>query len=140
MKWLVGKRVIKKDGTPGKLVVVAYSHKSKAGHHYWECKCDCNGEGDGTGHVIVQVSNINSGSVWHCGCEREGKNAFKNVPPARRKANMGLDTEVSGVGVVAGVRPTIPPLINEDVPHVDDNRKIQRRPSAKTRRALAGVK
>jgi hypothetical protein len=48
----------------GSIEVMAYSHKSTSGSHYWLCKCACGNE------KLVQKSNLESGRTKSCGCEK----------------------------------------------------------------------
>ena len=49
----------------GRLVVLDFAGKDKAGHTLLRCKCDCGAE------VIVSRSNLKSGATSSCGCARK---------------------------------------------------------------------
>jgi hypothetical protein len=56
IKELVGQRF-------GRLVVIAFSHKTENGKRtFWKCKCDCGNE------VIVRRDTLTSGDALSCGC------------------------------------------------------------------------
>jgi len=119
----------------GKLTVVRFSHYDKHNKPYWVCKCACGNETH-----IVQGSNIVSGSVWHCGCERRGAGItnLKNTPPKPVVAIRGLSLDdialdkrkIQPAATPAHVAPVPLPA---DVDEVHHNWKLHRRPSKESR-------
>lgn len=78
----------------GLLVVVAFDHRASYGNRYWQCKCDC-----GNPHV-VQVSNLYSGRVRSCGCNKAAAMSKR----LRRHGYSRGDKRKSGYWIWAGMK------------------------------------
>lgn len=124
----------------GKLTVTSFGYRDKHGKLYWYCRCDC-----GTERHPAQGSNLVSGKVWHCGCEKRGAGItnLKNLPPTPVVGLRGLSLDDIALSKKKKSEESRPMEKIQPVPlpgNVDDvhlHWKLHRRPSKATKKKVA---
>ena len=64
----------------GRLVGLAYSHRSRSGHAHWLFACDCGAQ------VVVNGANVRAGNTTSCGCAHREISAARLLVHGRRAA------------------------------------------------------
>ena len=64
----------------GRLVGLAFAHRSRSGHAHWLFACDCGAE------VVANGANVRSGNTTSCGCAHREISAARLLVHGRRAA------------------------------------------------------